>query len=109
MPTHPRAASVPSIVLTGWLAVAAAGCAVLEMSVERPLPSAHGVLVGIQDAQRGLADWRTHAEKNLQAGAAAQPVAAHGATQAAYQRWVDDEVRELPEPSRTVAIVGGEN
>ena len=35
------------------------------------------------------------------------PVAAHGATSNAYQRWVDDNVRALPSPSETAAGAGG--
>ena len=35
------------------------------------------------------------------------PVAAHGASSNAYQRWVQDAVRELPEASRTAASAAG--
>ena len=35
------------------------------------------------------------------------PVAAHGATSNAYQRWVDDNVRELPSSSDTAAGAAG--
>ena len=35
------------------------------------------------------------------------PVAAHGATSNAYQRWVDDNVRELPATSETAAGAAG--
>lgn len=35
------------------------------------------------------------------------PVAAHGASSNAYQRWVDDAVRELPEASETAASAAG--
>ena len=35
------------------------------------------------------------------------PTAAHGATSNAYQRWTEDEVRELPEPSETAAGAAG--
>ena len=35
------------------------------------------------------------------------PVAAHGASSNAYQRWVDDDVRELPEASETAASAAG--
>ena len=35
------------------------------------------------------------------------PVAAHGATSNAYQRWVEDKVRELPSTSETAAGAAG--
>lgn len=35
------------------------------------------------------------------------PAAAHGASSNAYQRWVQDAVRELPEASRTAASAAG--
>ena len=35
------------------------------------------------------------------------PVAAHGATSNAYQRWVEDNVRELPSTSETAAGAAG--
>lgn len=35
------------------------------------------------------------------------PVAAHGASSNAYRRWVEDNVRELPEASRTAASAAG--
>lgn len=35
------------------------------------------------------------------------PVAAHGASSNAYQRWVQDAVRKLPEASRTAASAAG--
>ena len=35
------------------------------------------------------------------------PVAAHGGLKNAYDRWVDDEVRELPEASETAASAAG--
>ena len=39
--------------------------------------------------------------------AQSRPVSAHGATSNAYRRWVEDEVRELPDPSETAASAGG--
>ena len=36
----------------------------------------------------------------------ARPVSAHGATSNAYRRWVEDRVRELPDPSDTAASAG---
>ena len=35
--------------------------------------------------------------------------AAHGAPFNGYRRWVEDQVRELPEPSDTAASVGGDS
>lgn len=35
------------------------------------------------------------------------PVAAHGASSNAYQRWVDDDVRKLPDASETAASAAG--
>lgn len=35
------------------------------------------------------------------------PVAAHGGLANAYRRWVDDEVRELPEAAETAAAAAG--
>ncbi|MCE2484441.1 MAG: hypothetical protein J4F42_02920 [Desulfurellaceae bacterium] len=95
------------VLLAGWLA-ASAGCAVLPIAIERGVPSTRVALDGMQEAQDLLADSWTHYEKNFAAVADRQPVAAHGATHAAYQRWVDDEVRELPDVSQTIAIGGGD-
>ena len=36
-----------------------------------------------------------------------RPVSAHGATSSAYRRWVDDQVRELPDPTETATSAGG--
>ena len=43
------------------------------------------------------------------AGTVARPaaVSAHGATSNAHRRWVEDRVRELPDPSETASSVGG--
>ena len=35
------------------------------------------------------------------------PAAAYGGTSNAYRRWVEDQVRELPEPSETAASAAG--
>lgn len=35
-----------------------------------------------------------------------QPVVSHGATLNAYRRWVDDQVRDLPDPSKTATRAG---
>ena len=95
------------VLLAGWLA-ASAGCAVLPIAIERGMPSTKIALDGMEQAQDLLADSRMYSEKNFAAVADRQPVSAHGATHAAYRRWVDDEVRELPDVSETIAIGGGD-
>ena len=95
-----------SILLAAGLA-AGAGCAVLPVALQRPLPSTGMALEGIETTQRSLAETRTYSGRNLGAVGSGRPVSAHGSAQAAYQRWVDDEVRELPSPASTVAIMGG--
>ena len=96
------------VLLAGWLA-ASAGCAVLPIAIERGMPSTTVALDGMEEAQRSLADMRAYSEKNFAAVADRQPVSAHGATHAAYRRWVDDEVRELPAPQESVIIAGGDS
>ena len=96
------------VLLAGWLA-AGAGCAVLPIAIERGMPSTTVALNGMEEAQDLLADSWTHYENNFAAIATRPPVAAHGATHAAYQRWVDDEVRELPDPQESIIIAGGDN
>ena len=95
------------VLLAGWLATVA-GCAVLPVAIKRDLPSTRVALDGMEEAQDLLADSWTHYEKNFAAVTDRQPVSAHGATHAAYQRWVNDEVRELPDVSQTIAIGGGD-
>ena len=95
------------ILLAGWLATVA-GCAVLPVAIKRDLPSTKVALDGMEEAQRSLTDMRAYSEKNFAAAADRPPVSAHGATHAAYQRWVNDEVRELPDVSQTIAIGGGD-
>ena len=96
--------------LAGWLAASVAGCAVLPVAVYRPLPSTRVALDGMQEAQRSLADAWVYSETNFEAAEQSDSrVAAHGTTHAAYQRWVNDEVRELPDPSETIGIgIGGD-
>lgn len=94
------------VLLTGWLATAA-GCAVLPIAIEG-MPSTRVALDGMEEARDLLADSWMQYEKNFAAVADRQPVSAHGATHAAYQRWVNDEVRELPDVSQTIAIGGGD-
>ena len=98
--------SAMSLVLLVLLA-ASAGCAVLPVAI-RGLPPTRVALDGMEEAQDLLADSWTHYEKNFAAVADRQPVAAHGAPHAAYQRWVNDEVRELPEDLSTITIGGGD-
>ena len=106
-----RLASWLPTVLAGWLAASVAGCAVLPVAVYRPLPSTRVALDGMQEAQRNLADAWAYAETNFEAAEQSDSrVAAHGATHGAYQRWVNDEVRELPDPSETIGIgIGGDS
>ena len=87
--------------------LAAAGCAVLPLAMQRPLPSPAVALAGLEETQQRLADsWAFYAQPPDVA--TARPVAVHGATQAAYQRWVNDEVRELPDPSKLISLGGGD-
>ncbi len=95
------------VLLAGWLA-STTGCAVLPIAIERGMPPTRVALDGMEEAQRSLTDMWASSEKNFAAVADRQPVSAHGATHAAYQRWVDDEVRELPDVSQTIAIGGGD-
>jgi len=60
---------------------------------------ASGPSPGLVAAGRALAD--------LCATPARPPVAAHGATSNAYRRWVEDQVRDLPEASDTAAGAAG--
>ena len=80
----------------------------LPVALQRPLPSTSMALDGMEEAQRSLAEVWTDSEKNVEAAANSRPVAMYGAPQAAYQRWVDDEVRELPESSQIISIGGGD-
>ena len=65
-------------------------------------------LSSLEGAQRSLDDIRTDYGNSLETAATERPVAAYGATHGAYQRWVTDEVRELPSVSQTIAIGGGD-
>ena len=102
----PTMSPVLAVLLAGWL-TASAGCAVLPVAI-RGMPPTSVALDGMEDAQDLLADSWTHYEKNFAAVADRRPVSAHGATHAAYQRWVNDEVRELPEGLSTITIGGGD-
>ena len=103
----PTLSPVLAVLLAAWLATTA-GCAVLPIAIERGMPPTRVALDGMEEAQRSLTDMWASSEKNFAAVADRQPVSAHGATHAAYQRWVDDEVRELPDVSQTIAIGGGD-
>ena len=103
----PTLSPVLAVLLAVWLATTA-GCAVLPIALKRPMPPMSVALDGMAEAQDFLADSSTYYERTFAAAADRRPVAAHGATHAAYQRWVDDEVRELPAVSETIAIGGGD-
>ena len=100
---------VPFRILPALLAVAAlcTGCSVVPLSLHQTLPSTRMALVGLEESPRSLNDLRTEYENSQDTTPAGRPVAAYGATSAAYQRWVNDEVRELPAVSHTIAIGGG--
>jgi len=101
---------VPFCILPALLAVAAicAGCSVVPLSLHQTLPSTRMALSSIEGAQRSLDDTSADYEDSLETTPAERPVAAYGATHGAYQRWVNDEVRELPDVSQTIAIGGGD-
>ena len=104
------AASAVGWVLPVLLVVAmtSAGCAVVPLSLHQTLPSSRMALASLERAQRSLDDTRADYADSLAAAPAERPVAAYGATHNAYQRWVTDEVRELPDVSQTIAIGGGD-
>ena len=93
-------------ILTVCLAVGVAGCAVLPVALDRSfIPSSRVALAEIAATQRQLdTAWAAY-DKSFEAGAA-EPVSAHGSLYGAYQRLVNDQVRELPEAE---AIVIGES
>ena len=95
-------------VVTLCLALGGTGCAVVGLSLDQTLPSARMALSSAAGAQRSLDHIRTDSENSLETAPAERPVAAYGATHGAYQRWVTDEVRELPDVSQTIAIGGGD-
>ena len=65
-------------------------------------------LSGFEAVQRSLDDIRADYADSRETAPSERPVAFHGATQAAYQRWVDDEVRELPESSTSITLGRGD-
>lgn len=85
--------------------MACAGCTVMPLSLHQTLPSNRVALANIERAQRSLDALRREYANSAEA---VRPVAAYGATQAAYQRWVMDEVRELPEGLETITLGGGD-
>ncbi len=101
---------VPFCIIPALLVVAVtcAGCAVAPLSLYQTLPSTRMALSSTEGAQRSLDDTRADYENSLEAASTERPVAAYGATHGAYQRWVTDEVRELPDVSQTIAIGGGD-
>lgn len=80
----------------------------VPLSLYQTLPSTRMALSSTEGAQRSLGDIRADYEDSLETDSAERPVAAYGATHGAYQRWVTDEVRELPDVSQTIAIGGGD-
>ena len=97
---------VPPLLLA--VVVASAGCAVVPLSLHQTLPPTRMALASLEGAQRSLDDAGMDYEESLETAPAERPVAAYGATHGAYQRWVTDEVRELPSVSQTIAIGGGD-
>ena len=106
MPTHLLSLRLLPVLLAA--ALAGAGCSVVPLSLHQTLPPTRMVLSGLERAQRSVAEVGTYPEKNFEAVETGRPVAAYGAAQRAYQRWVNDEVRELPSVSQTIAIGGGD-
>ena len=62
----------------------------------------------LEGAQRSLDDANADYADSLETASTGRPVAAYGATHNAYQRWVTDEVRELPEEAPTLTLGGGD-
>ncbi len=90
------------------VALTCAGCSVVPLSLYQTLPSTRMALATLEETQRSLDDTRADYADSLEAAPVERPVAAYGATHGAYQRWVADEVRELPDVSQTIAIGGGD-
>ena len=101
----------PFCILPALLAVAAlcAGCTVVPLSLYQTLPSTRMALASLEGAQRSLDDASADYADSLETASTGRPVAAHGATHNAYQRWVTDGVRELPEGLSTITIGGGDS
>ena len=78
------------------------------LSLYQTLPSTRMALSSADGAQRSLDDIRADYADSLEAASTERPVAAYGATHNAYQRWVTDEVRELPEEAPTLTLGGGD-
>ena len=85
-------------ILALWLAVSATGCGVMPLALDRiRLPSTRMALTKMQEAQGRLAAAQAVYNSQRTAAPVQRPVSAHGATQEAYRRWVEDGVRALPE------------
>ena len=81
--------------LAGWLTLGSAGCAVLPIALDRTrLPSSRVALAAIEEARGYIALAQAHSQSPRAAG---QPVSSYGSVHAAYRRWAQDQVRELPD------------
>ena len=74
-------------------------------------PSSASIAPGVPDHARGGPNPGSTAANEALADLcdtpARPPVAAHGATSNAYERWVEDKVRDLPSTSETAAGAAG--
>ena len=104
MPTPPHRFLPVLLAVT----IACAGCSVVPLSLYQTLPPTRMALATLEEAQRSLDETRADYADSLETAPAERSVAAYGATHGAYQRWVADEVRELPDVSQTIAIGGGD-
>ncbi len=104
MPTPPHRFLPVLLVVT----IACAGCSVVPLSLYQTLPPTRMALATLEEAQRSLDETRADYADSLETAPDERSVAAYGATHGAYQRWVADEVRELPDVSQTIAIGGGD-
>lgn len=110
MSINPQSLTPKLLLLPLLLAVAAVGtgCAVVPLSFHQTLPSTRMALASIEGAQRSLDDTSADYADSLETASTERPVAAYGATHGAYQRWVTDEARELPDEVRTLTLGGGD-
>ena len=93
-----------SIILALCLTLAATGCAVLPLALDRTtLPLSRSVLVKLEEAQRLIDTAEAVQNRNVKAAASGQLRDAHGSVSGAYSRWSNDEAKELPEV-RTMVI-----
>ncbi len=90
---------IPALCLT----LAATGCAVLPLALDRTtLPSSRSVLVKLEEAQHLIDTAETVRNRNVKAAAGGRPKDAHGSVSGAYSRWSNDEAKELPEVATMV-------